>query len=111
VKAICVECRRTYPKQRGRSRCAECQRRWETERNASRPQYGPGWAKLSRETIEAEPWCHWLGGCAYQDSGTSANPLTCDHVVPVVLGGAMWDRSNLTVLCRRHNSEKRDRVL
>ena len=36
----------------------------------------------------------------------AARPLTVDHIVPLVGGGAPYDRANLRVLCRPCNSRK-----
>ncbi len=113
MKKICTVCRRTYQqRRRGVYRCDECQAAWESERNATRPQYGPEWERLARAAIAAEPWCHWPGGCAHADAGTAANPFTGDHIVPVAERPDLaLEPSNVTVLCRRHNSGKRDRHL
>jgi hypothetical protein len=52
--------------------------------------------------LRAEPWCH-NPACPYPDAGTPANPLTADHTVPVVFGGA---GSPLVPVCRRCNSAR-----
>lgn len=91
-----------------RTRCTEHERGRERGRGTpSARGYDHGYQKRRIAAISAEPWCHWGGGCRYPDVGTYANPLTADHVVPIALGGR---DGPLTVLCKRHNSGKRDRV-
>ena len=74
-----------------------------TRRPAFSERYGPGWARRRQETIDAEPWCHNPRGCPHTDAGTSTNPLTADHLVPLARGGM---GSPLVPMCRRCNSAK-----
>jgi 5-methylcytosine-specific restriction endonuclease McrA len=46
--------------------------------------------------IKAQPYCSYCG---------SAEDLTCDHVVPLVVGG-LNTPSNIRVLCRSCNSAR-----
>lgn len=59
------------------------------------------WKRASARQIARQPWCT---DCRH--TGSPDNPLTCDHVVPVAAGGAIWDRMNHTTRCRRCNSSK-----
>ena len=46
-------------------------------------------------------WCPGYGRTAHV-----AFDLTVDHIIPLALGGAPTDRSNLAVLCRACNGAK-----
>jgi 5-methylcytosine-specific restriction enzyme A len=65
--------------------------------------YDRTWRRIVAEAIQAEPWCHWPSGCY------ATEDLTGDHIVPLSKGG-LNERSNCEVLCRAHNSAKRDRM-
>lgn len=88
-------------------RCRDCAREWDRERRRSYRQRGYDYAyeQRRRAAITAEPWCH-NRACPRADAGTPANPLSADHVIPVVEGGQLGP---ITVLCKRCNSAKRDR--
>lgn len=50
------------------------------------------WRKLRARVLAEEPNC-WCGAAAD----------TVDHITPLSLGGARYDRSNLRGMCARHN--------
>jgi hypothetical protein len=86
------------------SRCADCipHRPGSTARG-----YGRAHQRAAATAIEAEPWCHTLGGCPYPDAGTSANPLTGGHPrMRSDFGGdhAAWAAQSLIPQCARCNS-------
>ena len=62
--------------------------------------YDSRWARLATEAIAEHPWCVRCG-----TQGSTANPLTADHDVPLARGGVS-ERANVVVLCRRCNSRK-----
>jgi 5-methylcytosine-specific restriction endonuclease McrA len=62
------------------------------------------WRKLAAEAIAAQPWCTYCN-----HTGSAANPLTGDHIVPLSRGGQST-ADNLQVLCKRCNGAKRDRT-
>jgi 5-methylcytosine-specific restriction endonuclease McrA len=74
-----------YP---GRGKCRDCQREYERKRGTR------------RLAIKQQPYCS-VPGCTSTD-------LTGDHRVPLSRGGTST-LENVQVLCRRHNSAKRDR--
>ena len=59
-----------------------------------------GWLRLVKLAIRQQPYCS-IPGCTGTD-------LTGDHRLPVSKGGTST-LENVQVLCRRHNSAKRDR--
>jgi hypothetical protein len=66
-------------------------------------QYNYAWRKASLAARKAQPWCS-VPGCWSQD-------LTADHVTPLGRGGALIpDAAGIKVLCRAHNSAKKDRA-
>jgi 5-methylcytosine-specific restriction endonuclease McrA len=58
--------------------------------------------RIAREMKRAQPWCSYCGTPA-----TPGNPLTIDHIVPLVRGGTNR-RENKTVACLRCNLTKGD---
>lgn len=58
------------------------------------------WRKLVARAIREHPWC-----AECRTPGTPANPLTGDHYLAHVRGGAN-EASNVRVLCRDCNSKK-----
>lgn len=85
--------------------CPECERQRTRSRDLSH--YNDREYREQRaELVRIEPWCH-NPKCPYDDVGSTANPLTADHVIPVAQGGRAGP---LTVLCKRCNSGKRDRT-
>ncbi|MDP9328026.1 MAG: HNH endonuclease [Actinomycetota bacterium] len=64
--------------------------------------HGSRFTKLARRMKTEMPWCAYCGSPA-----TAGNPLTIDHIVPLVHGGTNR-RENLTVACRRCNDVKAD---
>jgi 5-methylcytosine-specific restriction endonuclease McrA len=79
---------------------------WCGEHRPIRPrrktQYNRAWNKLSRAARAAQPWCS-VPGCLSTD-------LTADHVIPLGKGGELLpDPMDVVVLCRSHNSAKKDR--
>ena len=90
------------------SRCQGCEKERDARRGTAKQRgYDAPYRRRRNAVIDLEPWCH-SDPCPYSDSGTSANPLTADHVVPIAKGGRYGP---LTVLCRRCNSAKRDRMV
>lgn len=88
-------------------RCTRCEKERDVRRGTSTQRgYDAPYRQRRRAAIDAEPWCHTEPACPYSDSGTSDNPLTADHVLPISQGGKYGP---LTVLCKRCNSAKRDR--
>ena len=87
-----------YP---GRGKCRDCQREYERKRGTRRQRgYTEAWLRLVRLAIRQQPYCS-VPGCTDPD-------LTGDHRVPLSKGGTST-LENVQVLCRRHNSAKRDR--
>jgi hypothetical protein len=69
--------------------------------------YGRAHQRATADAIEAEPWCHTLGGCPWPDSATPANPLTGGHPRMLAdLGGdrAAWAAQPRIPQCSRCNS-------
>jgi 5-methylcytosine-specific restriction enzyme A len=86
-------------------RCPAHQRQADQARDARRGTtaqrgLGAAWQVIARKVIAEEGACRDCG-----HTGSPANPLTCDHIVPRALGGTD-ERGNLTCRCRRHNSAK-----
>ena len=88
------------------TRCPSCQavrdRAREQARgrpNATARGYGSAWQATSRQMIARHPWCTICG---------TTTDLTVDHILAKANGGTDAI-SNLQVMCRRHNSSKRDR--
>jgi 5-methylcytosine-specific restriction endonuclease McrA len=91
-------CHLPYP---GRGKCGDCQRQYERKRGTRRQRgYTEAWLRLVRLAIRQQPYCS-VPGCTNTD-------LTGDHRVPLSRGGTST-LENVQVLCRRHNSAKRDR--
>jgi 5-methylcytosine-specific restriction endonuclease McrA len=88
-------------------RCPTHTRLWEKRRPSRRVlgRYDTRWMKLRDIAIRRQPWC---SNC--KTPGSKANPLTGDHVVPLLWGGKN-ELSNIDVLCRACNAAKRDRML
>ena len=88
------------------ARCSDCQKLyWQQRKERERVRYYAGYKRERRELIAAESWCH-NPECPYPDAGTSANPLTVEHLIPLIRGGIDGPK---TVLCKRCNSGRRDR--
>jgi 5-methylcytosine-specific restriction protein A len=100
----CMHCRRYLPDDQFKDgRCPDCRREYQRQRDARRGSstargYGTGWQRLAAQIIVAHPYCAQCG-----HTGSQANPLTVDHIVPKAKGGTD-DADNLRVLCRLHNS-------
>ena len=62
------------------------------------------WQKLRAATLRAEPLCR---GCRAR--GRIMAAVEVDHIVPVAMGGAKWDRANLQPLCEPCHKEKTGR--
>jgi 5-methylcytosine-specific restriction endonuclease McrA len=92
-------CHLPYP---GRGKCKDCQREYERKRGTRRQRgYTDAWLRIVKVAIRQQPYCS-VPGCTSTD-------LTGDHRVPLSKGGTST-LENIQVLCRRHNSAKRDRV-
>lgn len=97
------------------TRCAEHARTREADRH-NRLYDSTRWHRLRDSVIAVHvarygPWCPADGG---HDLGPDDGPLTADHRIPWAVlrasGGDFFDRANLDVTCRRHNSAKGARV-
>jgi len=97
---------------RGASRCPPCTARRDQAR-AQRGQqrgstaqrgYGAAWQRVVTQALAAQPWC---SGCLHP--GSPDNPLTGDHIMPLIQGGPCTP-ANVRVLCRRCNSKKGGRT-
>lgn len=64
----------------------------------------PRWRRLALECKQEEPLCR---NCAA--SGRVALAEISDHIVPLRMGGARWDKSNIQSLCRTCDQQKRNR--
>ncbi len=64
--------------------------------------HGSRFTKLAKRMKEEQPFCSYCGTPA-----TTGNPLTIDHIVPLVHGGNIR-RVYLTVSCRRCYDVKAD---
>ncbi len=65
--------------------------------------YEPGWAMLRKAVFERDAFT-----CSY--CGAQDQPLDCDHVLPVSLGG-LATMENLTTACASCNRSKGGRLL
>lgn len=75
--------------------------------------YGAQHRAQTEQAINAEPWCHTIGGCPYPDSGTETNRLTGGHPFTVAeMGGdrLAWSRQARIAQCMRCNSGHRPLV-
>ena len=102
MKRVCVglpsqPCGRITDKRR----CKECAAAYElTRTRRSKGHYDAAWRKVRDRAIREHPWCE-----VCRTPGDEGNPLTGDHRIPWSRGGRAV-RSNVAVLCRRHNSSK-----
>ncbi|MFI6609293.1 HNH endonuclease [Streptomyces sp. NPDC050507] len=100
---MCRACKALVPL--GSTYCASCRprRKWNAlKAPASARGYDALWRRLRATAIAAQPWC---SRC--RTTGSLANPLTGDHIVPLARGGTNV-LSNVQVLCRSCNSSKQD---
>lgn len=102
MKRPCLDCRKPTDKRR----CVECQRKYEVQRGprTMKGHYDAEWVRLSKRAIKEHPWC-----VVCNHPGSPDNPLTGDHIIPHGRGGRNV-RSNVQVLCLRHNSSKGARL-
>lgn len=69
--------------------------------------YGRHHQAATAAAIEAEPWCHTLGGCPHPDAGTHRNPLTGGHPRTLEQCGGdrqAWNAQPRIPQCSRCNS-------
>ena len=59
------------------------------------------WQHARRAQLMAYPCC-----AACMDKGRTTAATVCDHVVPVRLGGGMWDSANYQSLCAHCHAKK-----
>jgi 5-methylcytosine-specific restriction endonuclease McrA len=66
---------------------------------------------LRSRVLSEQPWC---SGCGIELDlslpRTHPAAAQVDHIVPVSRGGALYDRANLTSMCRACNRTKSDRM-
>ncbi len=98
MKRVCIDCGALTDKRR----CPVHQRAYEQRRGSRRAagHYDGIWRRIASQALREHPWC---AVCRTPD--TPSNPLTADHIVPLVRGGRN-ERANVQVLCRAHNSAK-----
>lgn len=97
MRRPCLDCGALTPG----TRCPTCTRAYDRNRRPSpEARYGADRKARHRDAIDAEPWCHWEGGCPFPI--TKANPLTADHPIRVADGGDPYQ--SLVPMCKRHNS-------
>lgn len=53
------------------------------------------WRVLAKRQVEEDPVC--------AIDSTHPGPYEADHIVPLIAGGSLLDRSNVRTLCRRCN--------
>ena len=93
------------------SRCPahEAQRQTNNPRvrlNANDRGYSADWQRIRLGILARDSWiCQRCGKRMAHDANA-----TVDHVVPLSLGGARLDPTNLVACCRRCNSAKKDRI-
>lgn len=71
----------------------------------TRRHYGPGWTRLSQETIAAHVAAHGWMCLGWGRPAHPSRSLTADHRIPIATGGSSV-AANLGVLCRSCNSRK-----
>ena len=59
------------------------------------------WKELAARIIERDQVC-----CV---CGTDEN-LSVDHIIPISMGGAVWDEENLVTMCMTHNRQKSNNI-
>jgi 5-methylcytosine-specific restriction endonuclease McrA len=64
------------------------------------------WRKLKKHNFTCNKCGITLEEIKEQDPMASYGYLEVDHIVPIALGGDMWEDSNLQVLCRSCHKEK-----
>jgi 5-methylcytosine-specific restriction endonuclease McrA len=66
---------------------------------------------IRARVLAEQPWCTACG-VELDLSLPRTHPASAqvDHIIPVSRGGAMYDRANLTSMCRACNREKSDRM-
>jgi 5-methylcytosine-specific restriction endonuclease McrA len=57
------------------------------------------WKRLRLEVLKQADY-----ECCYQGCPRPANEV--DHIVPISLGGDVYDRGNLRAICRHHNASR-----
>lgn len=108
---MCLDCGRlTSPG----PRCPEHERLYRRRRWGNKPinplYRTPRWRALSASILAEHrrtngDWCP-----GYQREAHMTSDLTVDHIVAMRNGGAPYDRTNLTVLCRSCNGRKAGRT-
>jgi 5-methylcytosine-specific restriction enzyme A len=94
----CPRCRSPHP---AGSECpvgkAERLARVDAQRPGARQRgYTGQWERRRATFLKKHRWCVICGEPAEQ----------VDHIVPVAVGGSMWDEANWQPLCRHHHSAK-----
>ena len=86
------------------AKAAADKRRDHDHGNSTARGYDAAWRTLAKQVITEEGRCRHCG-----HTGDPTNPLTGDHILALILGGARLDRANVQCLCRSCNSAKRSR--
>jgi 5-methylcytosine-specific restriction protein A len=86
-----------------RGRCLEHarldQRRYDASRGGRQARgYGAGWAAVRAFVLERDGHL-----CRVRGPRCTGTATTCDHIVPVIDGGALHDPANLRASCARCN--------
>ena len=63
------------------------------------------WRQMSLRQRAFQPWCTYCG-----TAGTAKNPLEGEHIKDLALGGAPFDKRNVTTACKNCNLGKRGQV-
>jgi hypothetical protein len=81
--------------------------------SASARGYGRDHQRRTAVAIAAQPWCHTVPACPYDDAGTDTNPLTGGHPLPLSAFNGdkdAWGAQARIPQCRRCNVGKRPLV-
>ncbi|MFF3062631.1 HNH endonuclease [Streptomyces sp. NPDC057909] len=111
VTTMCLDCHRLTGAPTG-SRCPDCAARRASRKDASRPNrpsshargYDAAYRRARALVLARQPWCS-----VCRHPGSTANPLTADHIVPLSRGGTN-DASNLRTYCKSCNSRRGNRI-
>lgn len=74
--------------------------RWSKGENANIYD-SPRWRKLRPLVLEDEPFCKFC-----LEEKKIGNSEIVDHIIPIEMGGEIWDRKNLQGICTSHHNTK-----